>query len=501
MLVLCFDPLTEAMPGPAIRAWHLSLELAGAGHQVVLAGTAGATRTSPLPGLDVRAVTGGADLDELAGCCDAIFAPTSVVRRHPVVVACGRPLCIDMYIPTHLENLEPQAGEAGGADHVAAVEHQVSVIDDDLGGGDFFLCASERQRDFWLGSLAAVGRVNPDTYAGDPSLRSLIDVVPFGLDPAPTPSPEEGREVLRATFPAIGAADPVLVWGGGVYNWFDPLSLIEAVDRLRTDRPALRLVFLGMRNPNPGIPEMSMAVATRELAGRLGLTGRHVFFNEGWVPYDRRGGYLAGADVAVSTHQSHIETRFSFRTRVLDYLWAGLPMVLTGGDTLSDGIAEAGLGVAVPAGDPGAIAAAIAALLDAPPERAAVQAYGERYAWGSVAGPLLQWAARPVAAADRERARRRPLSGPPSEPVVATGREEPGATGREEPGATGREGSGATRRGGRVEAAARGLARRVPAPVRRRLAASVPGRLAPSVRRRLAGATRWWPRAAGPPGD
>ena len=27
--------------------------------------------------------------------------------------------------------------------------------------GDFFVCASERQRDYWLGMLAAEGRITP----------------------------------------------------------------------------------------------------------------------------------------------------------------------------------------------------------------------------------------------------------------------------------------------------------------------------------------------------
>ena len=438
VLVLSFDPLTDAMPGPAIRAWHLAQELA-AEHEVVLAGTAGATRTSPV--MEVRGVTGGPDLDDLVGWCDAVFAPTSVVRRHPVVVSSGKPLCIDMYIPTHLENLEP-FGAAGDAGHVAAVEHQVSVINDDLRNGDFFLCASERQRDFWLGSLASLGRVNPAVYGQDPTLRSLIDVVPFGIDPAPAPEPSG---VLRKAFPQIGPADPVLIWGGGVYNWFDPLSLLRAVDALRSSpRPDVRLVFLGMRNPNPGIPEMRMAAATRALADELGLTGRHVFFNEGWVPYDERGSYLAEADVAVSTHLAHIETHFSFRTRVLDYLWAGRPMVLTGGDTLSDGIAAAGLGVAVPPGDPEAIAGAVDTLLRDPPDRRAVLEYGQRYAWSEVAGPLRGFMAAPRAARDRGS---RPAAEPPVHAAIETG---PAV------------------RGGRLR---REVAHRLPEPARRRVSA------------------------------
>ncbi len=406
--MLCFDPLTAAMPGPAIRAWHLAEQLAG-DCEVVLAGTAGADRTSPR--MDVRPVA-GVQLEGLVAWADSVFAPTSVVRRHPVVVESGKPLCIDMYIPTHLENLEA-LGRPGDAEHVAAVEHQVSVINDDLRSGDFFLCASERQRDFWLGSLASLGRLNPANYAADPTLRRLIDVVPFGLDP--TPPPIGGGE-LRRLFPAIGAGDPVVIWGGGVYNWFDPVSLLRAVDRLRAERPDIRLVFLGMRNPNPDIPEMRVAAELRAESDRLGLTGSHVFFNEGWVPYEQRAGYLADADIGASTHLAHVETHFSFRTRVLDYLWAGLPMVLTAGDTLSEGVEAAGLGVTVPPADPAAIAAAISRLLADPPPRSAVQSYGARFSWERVADPLVAFAAAPRRAPDREEAAKRAVPAEPSGP-------------------------------------------------------------------------------------
>jgi len=399
------------MPGPAIRAWHLALELARHG-EVVLVSTSAADRSHP--DMDVRAVTGD-DLAALVAWSTVVFAPTSVVRRHPVIAAADVPLCIDMYIPTHLENLEP-FGAAGSVEHHQAVAHQVSVINDDLRRGDFFLCASERQRDFWLGSLATLGRVNPDTYAADPNLRSLIDVVAFGI---PDGEPSRVGAGVRGAFPGIGPDDPVVIWAGGVYNWFDPLSAVRAVEELRHRIPDLRLVFLGMRNPNPDIPEMRVAVELRSLSDSLGLTGTHVFFNEGWVPYDQRATFLLDADIGLSTHLAHLETRFSFRTRVLDYLWAGLPSVLTGGDTLSEEIDRLGLGVAVPPGDPAAIAAAIAHLLADPPARRAVGDHAAAYRWSVVAAPLVRYATDPWRAADNPWAATRPA--PPAAAGVAAG--------------------------------------------------------------------------------
>ena len=91
--------------------------------------------------------------------------------------------------------------------------------------------------------------------------------------------------MLRGVVPGISDTDMVLLWGGGIYNWFDPLTLIRAVAAI--DRDDVRLVFLGGKHPNPALPAMQMAVQTHALADELGLTGTKVFFNDRWVPVRR----------------------------------------------------------------------------------------------------------------------------------------------------------------------------------------------------------------------
>jgi hypothetical protein len=394
LLVLTFDPLTDAMAGPAIRSWHLAQVLTTR-FTVTLASTVGASRHHD----SMRVCSVAHEPRGLAALVeesDVVFAPTSVVRRHPEVASSSVPLVVDMYIPTHLENLE--RGGRADADHERAVAHQVAVINDDLARGDFFLCASERQRDFWLGALSHAGRVNPATYDDDPSLRRLIDVVPFGL---PTDPPLSAGPVLRRHFPAIGARDPVVVWGGGVYDWFDPVSLVRAVDRVRSTIPDIRLVFLGMSNPNPDIAEMARALELRTVSDELHLTGTTVFFNEQWVPYDAWGSYLADADVAVSLHLDNLETRFSFRTRVLDYLWARRPMILTGGDSLGDLVSARGLGITVAPGDVDAISDALTLLLTEGLPGAEFGPTLAEFEWPTVAQPLLHWLLAAHRAPDR----------------------------------------------------------------------------------------------------
>src|SRR6185503_1037840 len=116
-------------------------------------------------------------------------------------------------------------------------------------------------------------------------------------------------------------------------------------------------------------------------------------FNDGWVPYHARGGWLLEAGCAVSTHVEHLETRFAFRTRMLDCFWAGLPVVCTRGDELAERVERDGLGAVVAPGDDEALARAIEAVLERGRAHYAdglARAAGD-HAWSVVSGPLRRW--------------------------------------------------------------------------------------------------------------
>jgi len=55
------------------------------------------------------------------------------------------------------------------------------------------------------------------------------------------------------------------------------------------------------------------------------------------------------------THRPGIETDLSLRTRLVDLMWLGLPVVVTAGGTMARVVAETGAGSVVPAGDHGAV--------------------------------------------------------------------------------------------------------------------------------------------------
>lgn len=396
ILVVTGEPLADRMAGPAIRAWEIASALAP-DHDVRLVSTAGARRSSPAFSVEYAAGTG---LREPTDWADVIIFQGFLLETAPWLKASSKVIVADVYDPMHLEQLE-QAKDLGAEGRRNALAVTTHALNEQLRRADFLLCASTKQRDFWLGQLAGQDRVNPAVYDEDASLDNLIAVAPFGIGDEP---PVQRRHAIKGTVPGIGPDDKVIVWGGGIYNWFDPLTLVRAVDRLKDRHGDVRLFFLGTKHPNPGVPDMRIAWETRQLADELGLTGRHAFFNDGWVPYDERADYLLDADLGVSTHFAHVETAYSFRTRILDYLWAGLPIVATDGDTFGALIRERGLGRAVPEQDVVALETALEEMLFDEDARsaaaAAVRAVAGEFVWSRALEPLVTFCRFPRRAAD-----------------------------------------------------------------------------------------------------
>jgi glycosyltransferase involved in cell wall biosynthesis len=373
VLVVSSERVGPAMAGPAIRASELARVLTAAGHEVSL----------------VAAGDDRGEVGRLAAAQDTIVVQGWALERVPALAHAEAALVVDLYDPFALELLM-LLERAPAAERAQAQANALRAMHDQLRAGDFFLCASERQRDYWLGWLEALGRINPLTHAADSGLRTLIDVVPFGI---PAEPPERTGPGCREAF-GIGAEEVVLLWGGGVYDWLDPVTVVRGAARVE----GVQLVFMAAGHPNPGQPP-SRAL---EEARREG--GERTHFNEAWVEYTHRADWLLDADVGVSAHLDHVEARFAFRTRILDYLWAGLPVLCTAGDALADEVARDELGLTPPPLDVDAWAEAIAALANDPDRRAGcaqrARARASEMTWERVARPLLEFCAAPRRAPD-----------------------------------------------------------------------------------------------------
>lgn len=399
VLIITGDPIGARMAGPAIRAWSMARELSTTNDVTLMTLSTLETVEAPFSLVKVRAGDDRA-FEQWEKWADVIIFQGHAMAAFESLQNSSKIIVADAYDPMHLEQLE-QGKSLPYATWTRQVVDATNTMNQQLERADFVLCASERQRMLYLGQLAALGRLTPATYADDLDLRGLLAVVPFGLD---STAPEHRRNVLKGARPGIGPEDKVLLWGGGLYNWFDPKTLIRAVARLSERHDTVRLFFQGTKHPHPGVPEMEILRESRALADELGVTNRSVFFNDSWVEYAERQNYLTEADAGVSTHFAHVETTFSFRTRILDYLWAGLPMVVTEGDSFAELVAAEGLGIVVPERDVEALEIALERILFdeelVAASREAISRVRTRFFWDQTLAPLVAFVREPHRARD-----------------------------------------------------------------------------------------------------
>ena len=228
ILVVTGEPLLARMAGPAIRAWEIAERARAASTTSGSSRPRGAKRRRP----------------RLRG---RVRARRRACARRPtwadVIIFQGFLLETAPWLKEqrqdrrrrHLRPDAPRAARAGagpraGRPRRARCARRPRALNEQLRRADFLLCASEKQRDFWLGQLAGLGRINPAIYDEDATLDTLIAVVPFGI--ARRAARADAARRSRARSPGIGPDDKVILWGGG------DLQLVRPADADPRGRPA-----------------------------------------------------------------------------------------------------------------------------------------------------------------------------------------------------------------------------------------------------------------------
>jgi glycosyltransferase involved in cell wall biosynthesis len=377
-LLICPEPLGHGRPaGVGIRFIEFARALARDGHTAVL--------LSP---------DGGAP----DGASGAIMTPETIAaqsERCDVVIVQGhaandylahgaeRPTVVDLYDPFVIENFHYFAahGPAVFANDHATLARSVSR-------GDFFLCASSAQRLFFLGFMLASGRLNPESFAGDHSLETLLAIVPFGVQRARKPVERRpGRDVLF----------------GGIYDWYDPILAIEAVRVASRSLPGITLTFT--EHPNPATTPQGAAAAARARGGMTDVKDLVRF--EPWFHYENRGDFFDRFDAALLTFGQSLETDLSMRTRMFDYLWGNLPIVTSSAPGTDAILERYGAGLIVRSEDPEAIASALVAVLSDPDNQREMRDGAQRFTadhqWDTLLEPLLRFCRNPRREPTKER--------------------------------------------------------------------------------------------------
>jgi len=343
------DVVGERMAGPGIRAWHFADELSKHFDVTLVARLEG----NPPEVAQFALVEKGSnaarralhDADVLLG------QPARGFRRQRK----AQRIVYDLFDPVLLE-LREMYGKSPSIRQRVHLAAEKSRVRNALREGDLLLVATPKQRELYKKQDALI--------------------VPFGAE-----IPPKSQE-LRA--------ESLVLWGGGTWEWLDPKTAVEATVKLNRDGVPCRLLFLGRSRPN-----RSMVDRRREdRFDRLVASGQpFVQANDEWIPYRDRLSWLHRAKIAIMLHRPTAEAAYSIRTRLFDAIAATVPVVTTEEGFAAELVRAEGLGVVVPAGDAGAVAAAMRKLLcDDAFHARCVQSLARirpRYAWDVVTQPLI----------------------------------------------------------------------------------------------------------------
>ncbi|MDI6731155.1 MAG: hypothetical protein QME05_01050, partial [Candidatus Margulisbacteria bacterium] len=226
ILLICDDYISSKMAGPGQRYIEMS-QVLSKNHLVYLLADFEKGYIPP-KGINIINPT-ISFIYNLLGIKITIPNPIikKIINQYDVVITQGcllqsfnwlrkvkKPLILDLYCPWFFEDLESR--RRNGRKPVYNMLHPILKM---LRYGDFFICANEKQRDFYLALLLLNNQTNLKNYSQDPSLRKLIDLVPAGLSSKP---PLHSKQVLKAVLPGINKGDKVLLWFGGLWDWLDP---------------------------------------------------------------------------------------------------------------------------------------------------------------------------------------------------------------------------------------------------------------------------------------
>jgi len=403
ILIVGSDAIGRNMAGPGIRSYEIAKVLSRK-HDVVIAVQA----VDDVKPFGPEIILKDHDLlSQYARECDIIMVQGFLLEQYPVLKSIKVPLVVDLYDPFIFEGLQLDK-RLPMAERTKRHNFNLKMFADQLILGDFFITANEEQRDYWIGMLTVYNRINPWTYEKDKTLHNLIDVVPFGI---PDDEPVHKKRVLKGVHKGIGENDKVLLWGGGIWNWFDPLTLVQAMKMIAKERDDVKLFFMGTKRPDA--PEdiaketshfRKMEQDAKQFCARENLLDTFVFFND-WVPFFERENYLLESDIGISLHLKTIEAEFANRTRILDYIWASLPIITTKGDPLSKLVEEKGLGITVNPQETAELKKAIYTILDHQETRTRIKEnlaeIAPEYHWEKVTLPLRRFCEDPKFAEDK----------------------------------------------------------------------------------------------------
>lgn len=207
--------------------------------------------------------------------------------------------------------------------------------------GDMFSGCGLPQKHAMVGELAMAGRLNRRTFGYE-----FVQVVFPGVAPLCGDAPYLHKERSWLATHGIHEDDFVVLWCGGYNTWTDVDTLFQGLEWAMNRNPRLQYVSVGAntyRAPDDVYARFSQMIQQSPHRERFHLLG--------WQPWSEIPKYYQASDIGINIDALHYETLYGTRTRLVEMIGAGLPVITSTGAELSYLLHERGAACIFEIGD------------------------------------------------------------------------------------------------------------------------------------------------------
>ena len=311
--------------GGALRAWGLAKGFIANGHNVTIAYRStyklskDSNNTDIPHGLAIDTWDGD-KLDSLLSAHKIIVLRYAMGEAEEIVkrLSPEHILVSDSYVPISIEVSARNSDHKDEHINFLRLQETSAIA---TRRADYFLYASPAQKNYYLGYLSGLNKINPTTY---PLFKNRLFEVPYGVDKNDLPN-----EYKTPSYPK----NPTMLWYGAFYSWFDMESLIESILELKKRMPNFKLLIAGAKNPynkDPGL--LAHYEKTMKSLTVLGDSVEML----GWTAFDKRFEIYNQASSIITFNHLGLENELAWRTRLMDYILSYKPIITNGGDPLGE---------------------------------------------------------------------------------------------------------------------------------------------------------------------
>lgn len=365
---------STGVEGGGLRAWGLAKGLAKHGFSVTLAyrstfALADDADYTKLPDNMSLDTWDGATLDEVLDRHDIVVMRYAMGEAYHIIKKLRKDqiLVSDNYIPISVEVAARRSDHPD--ENINYLRLQKSSMEATR-RADYILYASESQKDYYIGYLAGINKLNPTTYD---ELPGRLFRVPYGVDP------DEKPKKIKAS-----PTTPTLLWYGAFYSWFDMEGLVKTLVQLKNEIPEFRLVIAGAKNPynkDPGI------LAHYEKTMKTLEPLKEVIELVPWGSFDERFDTYAKGSAIITWNHEGLENEYAWRTRLMDFVLAERPIITNGGDPLGEDLIAKGIAFR---SSTDTMKETFLSIIKEPPSGRVYKDVAEAYSWYVLVEPLAK---------------------------------------------------------------------------------------------------------------